>query len=278
MIPVNFSQVSYKAFEFLSQLKDITPVSITLVHVIEVNSADWTGSVETSDTIDKAGLREKEQVARQKMMDLQQEFGFQFTNEILFGGLTSTLANYASQHGTDLIIMGTHGSDGWHEKISGSEAQHLVRHTDIPVITIHNDAAITPVKNILWVADFEKEKQPEDSISSIKLLQNIFRAKLHLLQIIDKEDEERISQLKQKMKIFAEALSLQNFECHLHHNHKIPAGVRNFNEVSEMDLVMVGTHGRIGLSHLLFGSIAETLVNHCIRPLMTYHFNDRHLH
>ncbi len=105
------------------------------------------------------------------------------------------------------------------------------------------------------------------------MLQQLFQAKLHLLQIVDKEDEERAQQLKHNMQIFAEHLHLQNFELHLHHNYKVPAGVRNFNEISAMDLVLIGTYGRKGISHLFYGSIAESLVNHCIRPLMTYHLN-----
>jgi nucleotide-binding universal stress UspA family protein len=38
-----------------------------------------------------------------------------------------------------------------------------------------------------------------------------------------------------------------------------------------MDLVCVGTHAHKGISQLFYGSIAETLVNRCIRPLLTYH-------
>lgn len=271
MVPVDFTPVSYRAIEFLAFLMDKTPINTHLVHVIEVNSAEWAGSIAASDTLNKAELTQKVQLAEQKFEMLKQHVDFKFTKEIVFGGLTTSLAKYAGQHNIDLIIMGTAGAGGWLEKVSGSEAQHMVRHTNIPVITIHQDAAITPIQNLLWVADFEAEKQPEQSIATVKMLQQLFATKLHLLQIIDKEDESRLNQLKDKMQDFAEQLNLQNYELHLHHNYKVPAGVRNFNEVSAMDLVLIGTHGRKGISRLFYGSVAETLVNHCIRPLMTYH-------
>ena len=271
MVPVDFTPVSYRAIEFLAFLMDKTPVNTHLVHVIEVNAAEWGGSVEASETLNKTELKQKQQLAEQKFAELKQHLDFSFTSEILFGRLTTTLADYANKQQTDLVIMGTDGAEGWPEKVSGSEAQHVVRYTNIPVITIHKHAAISPIQNLLWVADFEAEKQPEQSVATINFLQQLFNAKLHLLQIVDKNDESRLNQLKGKMQDFVEQLNLQNVELHLHHNYKVPAGVRNFNEVSAMDLVLIGTHGRKGINHLFYGSIAETLVNHCIRPLMTYH-------
>lgn len=271
LVPVDFTPVSYRAIEFLAFLMEKTSINAHLVHVIEVNSAEWAGSVDASETLNKGELKQKQQLAEQKFTELKQHVDFSFTSEVLFGGLTTTLADYANTKSIDLVVMGTDGADGWLEKISGSEAQHVVRYTHIPVITIHRHAAITPILNLLWVADFEAEKQPAESVATIKMLQQLFNAKLHLLQIVDKEDENRLNQLKGKMQDFAEQLNLQNYELHLHHNYKVPAGVRSFNEVSEMDLVLIGTHARKGISHLFYGSIAETLVNHCIRPLMTYH-------
>ncbi|MES2398135.1 MAG: universal stress protein [Bacteroidota bacterium] len=35
----------------------------------------------------------------------------------------------------------------------------------------------------------------------------------------------------------------------------------------DADLIVLGTHGRTGLSHLLMGSVAEKVVRHSIKPL-----------
>ncbi|WP_242929142.1 universal stress protein [Pontibacter vulgaris] len=271
LVPVDFTPVSIKALEFLHLLMQTTTVTTHLVHVIEVNTGDWGGSTEASETLDKDSFRAEEQKVLKQFEELKQQAGIDFTSEIVYGGLTTAIAKYAAQHQIDLVLMGTEGADGWLEKISGSEAQHVVRYTDVPVITIHQFASITPIRNILWIADFETEKQPEQSIIIIKNLQRLFNAQLHLLQIIGKEGEQQAQKIQNNMRRFADTYDLQNYELHLHHNYKVPAGVRNFNEASEMDLVLIGTHARKGINHLFYGSIAETLVNHCIRPLMTYH-------
>lgn len=271
MVPVDFTPVSFKAIEFLTFLMERVPIETHLVHVIQVNAADWAGTSEASETIDQKELRLSEEKANRQFSELKQHIDFSFTSEILHGGLTTTLSGYATKNHVDLVIMGTEGADGWFEKVSGSEAQHVVRYTKVPVITIHQHASITPIHNILWVADFKAEKQPEQSITTIKMLQQLFNANLHLLQIIQKEDEPNAQAIQESMQQFAEELQLHNYELHLHHDYKVPTGVRNFNKTAEMDLVVVGTHARKGFAHIFYGSIAETLVNHCIRPLMTYH-------
>jgi nucleotide-binding universal stress UspA family protein len=123
----------------------------------------------------------------------------------------------------------------------------------------------------LWVADFSAQQKPSPSLSTIITLQQVFGAQLHLLQVLNKEEEEHIEVIKNNMQHFADRFGLQNYSLHLHRDYKVPAGVRNFNRESEMDLVVIGTHARKGIRHIFKGSIAETLVNHCIRPLLTYH-------
>jgi nucleotide-binding universal stress UspA family protein len=37
----------------------------------------------------------------------------------------------------------------------------------------------------------------------------------------------------------------------------------------EVDLIVMGTHGRTGLSHVLIGSVAENVVHHAPCPVLT---------
>jgi len=39
----------------------------------------------------------------------------------------------------------------------------------------------------------------------------------------------------------------------------------------EMDLVVIGTHGRKGVEHVVFGSVAEHVVKHSPVPVLTVH-------
>src|SRR5688572_30459647 len=94
MIPVDFTPVSTKAIEFLAFLLDKTSVETHLVHVIQVNQADWAGSNEASEIIDHKALQKREQEAAEKFQNLKQHVDFSFTSQILYGGLTTEMAKY----------------------------------------------------------------------------------------------------------------------------------------------------------------------------------------
>jgi len=107
MIPVDFTQVSAKALEFLAFLPDNTTLETHLVHVIQVNQADWAGSNEASENIDHKALQKREQEAAEKFQNLKQHTGLASTSHILYGGRTTEPAPYANENQIDLVLMGT---------------------------------------------------------------------------------------------------------------------------------------------------------------------------
>ncbi|MDX5348147.1 MAG: universal stress protein, partial [Hymenobacteraceae bacterium] len=144
VVPVDFSAASLKAIEFLKLSAAKADIDAQLVHVVQVNEEDWVCNAENNETIDRKALQQQEQVALQKFKDLQQQLDFQFSYQVLYGGLTTSLVKFATQQQADLIVMGTKGADGWLERISGSETQQVVRHATIPVISIHEHALVSP--------------------------------------------------------------------------------------------------------------------------------------
>ncbi|MBM4005181.1 MAG: universal stress protein [Planctomycetes bacterium] len=54
-------------------------------------------------------------------------------------------------------------------------------------------------------------------------------------------------------------------------SHHFPPGkaICWFAESEQCDMIVMGTHGRTGLSHLLFGSIAEYVMRHARCPVVT---------
>lgn len=59
------------------------------------------------------------------------------------------------------------------------------------------------------------------------------------------------------------------FEHHLVHGSPADA-IANFAESVNADLIVLGTHGRTGVSRMLMGSVAEAVVRHAKCPVVTY--------
>ncbi|MDT3434543.1 universal stress protein [Haloarcula sp. 1CSR25-25] len=52
------------------------------------------------------------------------------------GSPSREIVDYASQHGCDLIVMGTHGRGGIDRLLLGSVAERVVRSSHVPVVTV----------------------------------------------------------------------------------------------------------------------------------------------
>ncbi len=51
---------------------------------------------------------------------------------------TSAILDFAANHGTSLIVMGTHGRTGTSRLFMGSVAERIVRRAPCPVLTVHD--------------------------------------------------------------------------------------------------------------------------------------------
>ena len=264
LIPVDFSPASQKAWQIVDLVKMNQPVQLHLLHVIPAN-----GNLEDQED---SGEEIKAQVAtaREKLEELNAEVNFHYVVKV--GPLTDTITQYAGEIEAELIIMGTKGSDGYMEFLSGSEAQHVARYSKVPVITVHQDSMPVKLENILLLSDFGIGGF-HPPLELVKTFTD-GRTRIHLLHILKQDELGKMDELERHMYQFAEDNQLENFNVHLFQDDKVDEGVNQFNENNDMDLVCIGTHARKGLSHLLFGSIAERLINHCSRPVFTYHLEN----
>jgi nucleotide-binding universal stress UspA family protein len=269
LIPTDFTEVSELAFQMAENIAKKINVKIHVLHVVEAGEDIISENPEASEGIDLQAFLEKEKLAFDQLQELQSRHK-DYEVHLKIGLLTNEIRRCTDELKTDLVIIGTHGRDGWMEKLSGSEAQHVARYLQVPVISIRPGTPVLPLKNILLVADFEMFGKGVQ-INMIKQLAKAFDSTIHLLQILKEVDEPYTDVIQAQMKFFAEEHQFTKFETHLQRDKKVTHGVKNFNQEHEMDLVCIRTHGRKGISHFLFGSIAERLVNHCLKPLLTFH-------
>jgi nucleotide-binding universal stress UspA family protein len=72
------------------------------------------------------------------------------------------------------------------------------------------------------------------------------------------------------MKDFIVDFNIQNYSLHIFNDANVEKGIINFSNSINADLIGLSTHGRTGLAHFFNGSISEDLVNHVIKPVITF--------
>lgn len=100
--------------------------------------------------------------------------------------LSNNIHELCTSLGADIIVMGVTGGGKLQETLVGSNAIHVARHAEIPVIIIPPGASFSPIKKVLFACDFKKvvETTPIDLLKSIL---DITHAQLLVLNIDYKE-------------------------------------------------------------------------------------------
>lgn len=260
LIPTDFSTLSEQALLMADKLSEKLPVKIHLLHVIEVGKSSEGSIHNLSESINLAGAHFKS----------LQNTGKNIEFHIKTGLLTDQIHLAASEIEADLVIMGTKASDDFTKFRSGLEAQRVTQNK-VPVIELRpgTDNRKLTLKNILLIADFDYFGKGLQ-INLVKTIAEAFNGTIHLLHILKESDERYIDLIEAQMKFFAEEHHFERFEIHVYRDYQVSGSVKNFSKEAEMDMVCIRTQGRKGIGHLLFGNIAERLVNHSRIPILSF--------
>jgi nucleotide-binding universal stress UspA family protein len=271
VIPTDFSVQADYAYLMVKKLEEKIPVKVHFLHIMQVPDTvtmDANGKITTCGDIDVKHVETQRDIALNKLNYLKALYGNHVELHLRLGKLTDGILQFAQETKADIIAMGTKGAFGWKEKISGSETQVVARKSPIPVLSLMCDRSDLQIKNILLVHDFSKPEKLD--LNVMQKLMNAFGCTLHLLQITSGNPDAEKAAFEQKTSEFAKLNGIEKYESHLLKDTDVENGVIHFNQMHDMDMVCIGTHGKGGLLH---ASATEKLVNHLFKPMITFHLH-----
>jgi len=274
LIPTDFSEQAEYAFLLVQKLAKKMEAEIHFLHVMNVPDTvtlDESGNVQTCGDIDPRYVENRKAIVDRKLADLKVEYGPAIHTKVIFGKTTDSILSYSTSHHFDLIVMGTKGAWGLKEMLSGSDTQQIARKSTIPLLSLKCDRSDLEINHILLVHDFMDEQNEEFPL--LKKFQEAFGTKVHLLQIIDDVSEEAKRGILAKMEEYVRKNKVNNFEKHLIRDIDVENGVIHFNQMLDMDLICIGTHGRSGFSHFFKSSATEKVLNHLFKPIISFRLN-----
>jgi len=241
------------------------------MHTVNIN--DWKEQSEKYLAHMAAGLRTE---------------GYEVTYVMSEGDVASTICEVADAQNVDMIAMTTHGRSGLAKWVLGSVADRVIRVAHQPVLLVRpqeEEIPSTPIQRILVPLDGSRlaEEALEQAIllakenqSEIWLLQSVEfpeywgeeYAGMHAIpSLISTEEQEAAAReylLQLAETVTAEALSAQIIVTTGHAASAISDVVTD----NDIDLIVMSTHGRSGLSRWVFGSVAEKVVRLAECPVL----------
>lgn len=74
-----------------------------------------------------------------RAQDEATKLGIDCDTQVLHGQCIDQIRSFAANNGSDAIVIGTHGRTGFARAVLGSVAEGVMRHSNIPVVTVHED-------------------------------------------------------------------------------------------------------------------------------------------
>jgi nucleotide-binding universal stress UspA family protein len=197
----------------------------------------------------------------------------------------------AAESHADLILLGTRGKTGLEHLLLGSTAERVVIKAPCPVLTVclpglhAGDAASAlpsaGVQHVLAPVDFsdcslealeyavQVAKQLKATVTILHVLEPVSYG-LDLTLIHTSERERTRARLEAQIDALVHAIALEGLTVQRAIRGGTPGdSVLHFIDENRCDLVVMGTHGRRGLSHLVNGSVAEAVLRRAACPVLT---------
>ena len=226
--------------------------------------------------------KESEEVAKRTCNDLSVS-GVPVEQAVRTDIPHKAILRYATEQDIDLIVMGTHGRTGVERYLLGSVTEKVVRLSDVPVLTVKaedDSDARYPYTDILVPTD--GSEGAEAAIGPAVDVASTYDARLHGLSVIDtmamgvdvrsgailEALEESAQSAVDSVEEQATRASVSAVETAIEHGNPY-RGIRSYVEDQDIDLVVMGTHGRSGIERYLLGSVAEKTVRASAVPVMT---------
>ncbi|WP_431157388.1 universal stress protein [Winogradskyella poriferorum] len=268
LVPTDFSEQAENALKVAAMLAKSHNAEIYLLHMMEIPMQQLDPINAHSDVPEVLFFMK---LAHKKFNDLMSSDFLEgiTVHETVKADITFNEIKDACQElDIDMIVMGSHGATGIKEMFVGSNAEKVVRTSEIPVLVIKNEHDSFEISDFVFASDFKNDNK-ETYKQAIKFAESI-NAKIHLLMVNTASHFITTSEAKDRINDFISGQTFDNYTINIYNDVTVEQGILNFSRDIDADLIGISTHGRQGIAHFFNGSISEDLVNHAKRPVITF--------
>jgi nucleotide-binding universal stress UspA family protein len=185
------------------------------------------------------------------------------------GFLHSSIRRVCEDDQVDLVVMGTKGATGAVEFFVGSNTEKVIRTAICPVLAIpesnHSDFN---VKKVVLATTLKADQAI--AFKTLAAWQQVFPFEVQVLYLNNPAGFDTNEQIETVAAQMATQWGLKHVSAHVSSNtFNEESSILQFAREQEASMIVMATHQRQGLSHLLFGSLTEDTVNHSDMPVLS---------
>jgi nucleotide-binding universal stress UspA family protein len=208
------------------------------------------------------------------------------SSEVLVGDAAEQIAEHARRIGAELVVMATHGRSGLSRFVRGSVAEAVIRSCPVPVLVANPravnvsgpegelrlgkllvplDGSDVSLEVLPLVESLAKRYESEVLLLRVEWVLPIVAEGPYSAPAILRSADEIAAALEPiRQRLVAQGIRARTLAGH----GPEALAILDTADREQVDLVVMSTHGRSGISRWIFGSVAEQVLRHCTRPLL----------
>lgn len=285
LVPLDESALAEKALNYLPSFIDPAHTEVVLLSVLETMRYAATAYQYAPSMIDE--VYKSYEMYLQTMQQWLLDHGYAGFTKLVEGDAASQILAVAEKTGADLIAMTTHGRAGVARLAMGSVAERVIQNATLPVLLIHNQTAMPHTKIERILVPLDGSVFAEQALNQATMLSKATGAELRLLEVVVQldlqydlaytpnptafvpADDYAFNNAEANMKSLALRLQADGIPCQTTVLRGDPASVicDVVNE-SQIDVVVISTHGRTGFKRWMYGSVANQVLHGVNCPVL----------
>ncbi len=286
LIPLDGSPLAEQVFAYVQQLASPSTTALVLVTIVETwRFVPYLDGLSAQISLGPVRGIAETYLARQ--YEQWQSLGYQVHTHLGEGDAAQEILRVAESSGADLIAMTTHGRSGFERWSLGSVAERVIQGAKLPVLLVREAMEVSGGQLQRLLVPLDGSPLAEQVLPQAQALAQATDAQILLLQVIQSLDEGN-QKILFKDKAQVDALyknwcaGAEKYLCQVAQAYR-KAGISSDYQVlfgdpdkvicntvtdESVDLIVMSTHGRSGLSRWYYGSVANKVMRNVTAPLL----------
>ena len=283
LLATDFSPLAARAEEYACSLAAAWHIPLTVMTVLE-----FPPGMDPEYPVNQQYLTHRMSEASEQLADFKQRVsrrGISVSTKIATGIPSEEITNTAKVEDADLVVVGTRGKTGLAHVLLGSTAERVIRTAPCPVLAVRMEEASQArgvTLNRLLVP-IDGSDCSLDALEYAAVVARLAKASIDLLHVLEPvsygldftlddatqrgQTRERVSK---QLEGLCSALSASGLAVKSHVVGGVPVdSILGQAKALSADLIVMGTHGRRGLSHAFAGSVTEAVLRRVQCPVLT---------
>jgi nucleotide-binding universal stress UspA family protein len=289
LVPTDGSEHAERAADHAALLAEAFDATVHLLTVVDIegSAGPFSAGGVDDDYVEQRTADQREALAEQRAT-LPETIRVETT--VVTSTPAEGILDYVRDTDIDLVVMGTHGRSGLRRYLTGSVAERVLRLSPVPVLTVRaTDASAVSSGYGDILVPTDGSERAKAAVAHALALADAFGSTVHAVSVVNVGDiatgaeasvpPDLLDELEDAATAATEAIANEADAAGLDSVTAVWTGRPKHDLLEyvgdhDIELVVMGTHGRTGLDRVLLGSTAEALVRRADVPVVTVSEND----